>query len=69
MRSVYGAARRTPARARVVVTIAESDLSEIDRWAIETGKLNRSDALRDLLIRGLKTLRPKPSRASAPAQA
>jgi len=50
----YAAARRQRARPkRLVVALPQTDLARIDDWGIAAGKASRSEAVRELLNKGL----------------
>jgi len=55
-RAQYATARRRRERPqRLVVLVPERDLAKIDQWGIAEGKTCRSDAVRDLINKGLES--------------
>jgi metal-responsive CopG/Arc/MetJ family transcriptional regulator len=51
----YAAARRERDKPqRLVVILPQADLVRIDNWGVAAGKSCRSDAVRDLLNKGLE---------------
>ena len=53
--SAYAEARRTrQAPQRLVVNLPKAEMARIDHWGVENGKSSRTEAVRDLINRGLQ---------------
>jgi hypothetical protein len=65
MRSAYGAVRREPAR-RVVINLTAAELERIDGWAVASGMVSRTAAIRLLTTRALDRLDEEDGRKAGP---